>query len=95
MEVPTRLSKNGNVIVQEEVMSHEENRWKNILLVPVLGAMLLAGGAAGTWSCNDCDQRIHRAEENLRKAVERHGEHSRQAEDRRHELEEARRSCGR
>lgn len=95
MEVPTRLSKNGNVIVREEVMSHKINRWKNILLVPALGAMLLAGGAAGTWSCNDCDQRIHRAEENLRKAVERHGEHSRQAEERRHELEEARRRCGR
>jgi len=79
-------------------MSHKVNRWKNVLLVPALGVMLLAAGGAGRWSCDNdrhCDQRIHKAEENLRKAVERHGEHSRQAEDRRHELEEAERSCGR
>jgi hypothetical protein len=76
-------------------MSHKVSRWKNILLVPALGTMLLTSGAAGTWSCDNCDQRIHRAEENLRKAVERHGEHSRQAEERRHELEETRRNCGR
>ncbi len=75
-------------------MSHRGNRWKNILLLPVLGGMLLAGCAASTWSCDNCDRRIHKAEENLRKAVERHGEHSREAEQRRHELEEARRSCG-
>ena len=76
-------------------MSQKVNRWRDILVVPALGALLLAGGAAGTWSCNDCDQRIHRAEENLRKAVDRHGERSAEAERRRHELEEARRSCGR
>ena len=76
-------------------MSHKVNRWKSILLVPALRASLLAGSAAGTWSCENCDQRIHKAEENLRKAVERHGAHSREAEQRRHELEETKRSCGR
>ena len=78
-------------------MSHRVNRWKNILFVPALGVLLLAGGAALTQaSDNDrrCNQRIHKAEENLRKAVNRHGEQSRQAEKRRHELEEAQRSCG-
>ena len=58
---------------------------------------MLAGGAARTQaSDNDrqCDQRIHKAEENLRKEIDRHGEHSRQAEKRRHELGEAQRSCG-
>jgi len=58
---------------------------------------LLAGGAARTQaSDNDrqCDQRIHKAEENLRKAIDRHGEHSTQGEKRRHDLEEAKRSCG-
>ena len=40
-----------------------------------------------------CERRIHNAEENLRKAIARHGEHSRQAEKRRHELEEARERC--
>jgi len=78
-------------------MSRKVNRWKNILFVPALGALLLAGGPALTQaSDNDrhCEQRIHKAEENLRKAVDRHGEHSSQAEKRRHELEETRRSCG-
>jgi hypothetical protein len=76
-------------------MPRKVNRWKNIPLVPALGALLLTGGAAGTWSCENCDQRIHKAEENLRKAIELHGEHSGQAEKRRHELEETKRSCGR
>jgi hypothetical protein len=76
-------------------MSHKVNGWKSLQLVPVLAALLLVGGAARTRSCNNCEQRIHRAEGNLRKAIRRHGEHSRQAERRRHELEEARRSCGR
>jgi hypothetical protein len=86
-----------NVIDQEEVMSHKVNRWKKILFVPVLGVLLLAGGVARTQAGDNerqCDQRIHKAEENLRKAVDRHGEHSSQAEKRRHELEEAKRSCG-
>ncbi len=78
-------------------MSHEVSRWKCILFVSALAVMLLAGGVASTQaSGNDrhCEQRIHKAEENLRKAVDRHGEHSGQAEKRRHELEEAKRSCG-
>jgi len=78
-------------------MLHEVSRWKSILFVPALGVMLLAGGVARTQaSDNDrhCDQRIHKAEDNLRKAVDRHGEHSSQAEKRRHELEESKRSCG-
>lgn len=40
-----------------------------------------------------CEQRIHKAEENLRRAIARHGEHSRQAEKNRHALEEARERC--
>jgi len=78
-------------------MSPKVNRWKNILFVPALGVLLLAGGVARTQaSDNDrqCQQRIHRAEEKLRKEIDRHGERSRQAEKRRHELEEAQRSCG-
>jgi len=78
-------------------MSRKMNRWKNILFVPALGVLLLAGGAAfAQASDNDrqCNQRIRKAEENLQNAVDRHGEQSRQAEKRRHELEEAQRSCG-
>lgn len=40
-----------------------------------------------------CEQRIRRAENNLHNAIRRHGEHSRQAEQRRHQLEEAREQC--
>jgi uncharacterized membrane protein len=40
-----------------------------------------------------CEKRIHKAEEQLSKAIRRHGEHSRQADQRRHELEEARERC--
>ena len=78
-------------------MSHKVNRWKNILFVPALGVLLLAGGVARAQASDrdrQCEQRIHRAEEKLRKEIDRHGEQSRQAEKRRHELEEARRSCG-
>ena len=78
-------------------MSRKVNRWKSILYVPALGVLLLAGGVGHTQaSDNDrqCNQRIHKAEENLRKAVDRHGEQSRQAEKRRHERGEAQRSCG-
>ena len=78
-------------------MSHKVNRWKNILLVAASGVLLLVGGVARTQagdSDRQCQQRVHRAEEKLRKEIDRHGEHIRQAERRRHELEEARRSCG-
>ena len=77
-------------------MSHKVNRWKNILFAAGLGVLLLAGGVARMQASDQdrqCQQRIHRAEEKLRKEVDRHGEHSRQAEKRRHELEEAQRSC--
>jgi Ni/Co efflux regulator RcnB len=40
-----------------------------------------------------CEQQIHRAQENLDKAVRRYGEHSRQAEQKRRELEQTRERC--
>ena len=61
-----------------------------------VGALLLAGSAAPLQARDNhdkCEQRIHKAEANLRREVERHGEHSRKAERRRQELENARRSC--
>ena len=69
-------------------------RYKNVPLVATLGVWMLF---APTPSCDhdrECAKRIHRAEENLRKEIDRHGEHSRQAEEKRRELEEARRGCG-
>jgi len=40
-----------------------------------------------------CERQIRKAENNLQKAIRKHGERSRQAERRRHELEEARERC--
>ena len=40
-----------------------------------------------------CEKQIRKAEYNLQKAIRKHGERSRQAERRRHELEEARERC--
>jgi len=42
---------------------------------------------------NRCEKRIHQAEDNLRDAVQRHGEDSKQARKRRQELEEVKRQC--
>lgn len=40
-----------------------------------------------------CEERIHKAQEQLERAERRHGEHSRQAEEKRHHLEEVRERC--
>lgn len=62
-------------------------------------AVLLVGGAAIPARADRddgherCQRAVHKAEQNLEKAVRRHGEHSRQAENRRHQLEETRERC--
>ena len=40
-----------------------------------------------------CEQRIHKAQERLEQAERKHGEHSMQAEQKRHELAEVRERC--
>lgn len=40
-----------------------------------------------------CQHQVEKAQRNLDKAVAKHGEHSEQAEKRRHQLEEARERC--
>lgn len=42
-----------------------------------------------------CEQNIRKAEAKLQEAIRKHGERSRQAEKRRHDLEEARERCHR
>ena len=42
-----------------------------------------------------CEQRIRNAESKLQQAIRKHGERSRQAQNRRRELEEARERCRR
>lgn len=65
------------------------------ILAAVLAVFFLLSSAAPLRALDDekCERRIHKAEENLRRAVARHGEHSQQAEQRRHELEEVRERC--
>ena len=65
------------------------------ILGTVLSASLIIGTAVPALADQDdrCRRDIHRAEQNLDKAVRKHGEHSRQAEDRRHQLEETRERC--
>jgi hypothetical protein len=78
-------------------MSNRPGRCKKILFVAALGIGLLTSGVTLIKADDhdrDCERRIQKAEEQLRKAVDRHGEHSSQAERKRHELEETRRSCG-
>jgi hypothetical protein len=73
---------------------------KSILVAAALGGFLLFTGAPATRAQDhdrdrQCEQRIHKAEAKLQKEIERHGEQSRQAEKRRHELEQVRQSCHR
>ena len=61
----------------------------------VLSAFLLVGTAIPANADQDdrCRHDVHKAAQNLEKAIHRHGEHSRQAEDRRRQLEEVRERC--
>jgi ribulose kinase len=65
------------------------------MLCAMLGASLLAGVATPARADRDdkCRNDIRRAEQNLEKAVRKHGEHSEQAEQRRRQLEEVRERC--
>jgi len=71
-------------------------------LIAALVICSFLGGAVSTQAVardrdNDrkCEQRIRNAERRLHDAERRHGEHSRQARARRHDLEEARERCHR
>jgi hypothetical protein len=64
-----------------------------MMLCAMLGASLMAGVATSARADDRCDRDMRKAQENVDKAVRKHGEHSRQAEDRRHELEAVRERC--
>jgi hypothetical protein len=67
-----------------------------VLAATILAALFFMGSALPSQALDrddKCERRVHQAEENLQKAIRRHGEHSRQAEQRRHQLEEAREQC--
>ena len=69
---------------------------KGKLLIAALIVSGFLGGSVTVWAVDrddKCEKRVHKAEEQLEKAVRKHGEHSRQAEQKRHDLEEARERC--
>ncbi len=69
---------------------------KATLLAAALGGFLLLGSAAPAQARDrddKCAQRIRQTEAQLQREIQRHGEYSRQAQKRRHELEKAREGC--
>jgi len=69
---------------------------KNVFFVALVGAALAAATvnlSPAADHVSDCRKRIHVAEEKLQKAIDKHGEHSPEAERRRHDLEQAHRDC--
>jgi hypothetical protein len=70
---------------------------RNKLLAIGLGAAVMLGSAVPSMAAprrNGCARRIHQAEMNLNRAIQRHGARSRQAAERRRQLERARANCG-
>jgi len=65
-----------------------------ILCVALLAIVGLVGSSLPVRAEDKCDRDIHKAEQRLREAVDKHGEHSKQAEKRRQELEEVKHRCG-
>ena len=65
------------------------------ILGALLGASLLAGTALPAHADQDerCRRDIQKAEQNLDKAIRKHGEHSHQAEQRRRDLNAERERC--
>ena len=56
--------------------------------------LLTAGSVLPAQARQSCQKAIHKAQENLRKEVLRHGPYSLQARYRRHQLEVVRQRCG-
>ena len=58
------------------------------------GVFLMSAVAPAQMRHDQCEQRIHSVEAKLRKAVRKHGEHSKQAQRQREQLERVRHECG-
>lgn len=59
----------------------------------LLGVGLMAATATPAHAERRCEREVRKAEEHYRDAVRRHGEHSKQAEHARREVENARARC--
>lgn len=61
----------------------------------IMGGLMVAVVPVQAFDRDDhkCEERIRNAEEQLHRAERKHGEHSRQADEKRHKLEEIRERC--
>lgn len=66
-----------------------------VLRTLILGISALVLSGAIPANADNCDKRIRDAERNVQKNVQRHGEHSKQAEESRRHLADVRASCHR
>ncbi len=67
-----------------------------ITLLAMIGGFLLIGGVRSAEARdrdNACEQQMRNAEANYQKAVRKHGEHSKQANKRRQQMEQVRDRC--
>lgn len=75
----------------------QTNWYGKVIWSGVLGVSLMAGAAMPAFAYrdrdDDCQKNVAKAERNLDKAVRKHGERSRQAEQQRRKLEEVRERC--
>jgi hypothetical protein len=67
-------------------------RKKIRLIAVLLGGFLLAGTATPSVAAS-CEDRVRKAQENLQRERDRHGEHSKQAEAARRNLEKEQKNC--
>lgn len=65
------------------------------IAVAVTAASLLAVPAFAKVHRSKCEQKVRNAEAKLHQAIRKHGEHSRQAEEKREALEHVRATCHR
>jgi hypothetical protein len=69
---------------------------KSAVSAAILAAFFLVGSAVPSRALDrddKCERQVQKAEANLQKAIRRHGEHSQQAEQKRHQLEGVRERC--
>jgi hypothetical protein len=71
----------------------EPMRYKTLFVSAMLGGSLLVGTVAPSVAADKCGEHVRKAEDKLRKEIDRHGESSRQAEHARHDLETQRANC--
>jgi hypothetical protein len=64
------------------------------ILATLVGATLLVGGALPSIA-DDCEKRVRKAEQNLRREIDRHGEHGKDVGRFKRDLERERENCRR